>query len=84
MKDDATMDEELQAIDAVQKGLGAAKEGLRQIQKMNQKAGRDLAANAAMIGRGKLIALHGELTVSLHEHYPDHASEVQTRGGGGR
>lgn len=84
MKDLNEMTTELEHIEAVQDALGVIKKNLRAIQRINQDEGRHEAANAAMKARGQTIVLHAEMMNDLAQYFPDHASEIQVRGGGGR
>ena len=58
------------------------KKGLRDLQDLNTKEGRLEAANAAMGLRGALVVWHAEATKELAAHFPEFASEIQTRGPG--
>lgn len=75
---------ERKLLEETQDALAVMKKNLREIQKINKDAGRHDAANAAMKARGKLIVWHAEATEDLNRFFPDHAGEIQTRGGGGR
>jgi len=83
MKDLDQMATERELIEEVQDCLGTIKKNLREIQKLN-KEDRPMGANAAMKVRGKVIVLHAEAMEDLDKYFPDHASEIQVRGGGGR
>ncbi len=78
MKDMNMTEREL--IDQVQECIAGGKLGLRELQKINAKAGRDEASNACMKHRHQLGVLHSEMTESLHKFYPDFASDVQRSG----
>lgn len=72
-------------MDAAQRCLKDLKKHLRNIQNFNEDAGRLKEANAAFLCRSKLNVWHGEVTEMLHDLWPEHASDIQTRGpGGGR
>lgn len=75
---------ERELIEAAQDALGELKGYLRDLQKLNAEEGRLEAANAAMGARGKLVVWHYEVTKDMNEHFPEFASEIQTRGPGGR
>lgn len=78
------LSEERAAIEKAQDALGAFKSAMREIEKINAKAGRHLAANAAMGLRGKAIVLHADATEALYANYPDFAQDISERGGGDR
>lgn len=76
---------ELDHIRAAQDALGDLKSSIKAIQKINQDAGRNEAANAAMKVHGKVQVLHAEAMDDLRTHWPEQVSgEISTRGGGGR
>lgn len=81
---DHNMTTERENIEIAQDAIGSLKKALRNIQKENEDAGRLDAANAAMGFRGDVMRLHSDMTRALAEFYPEFASEIQTRGGGGR
>ncbi len=81
---DIDMTEERQLIEQAQDAIGALKKAMRDLQKLNEKEGRLAAANAAMRLRGELIVWHADATDALHQNFPEFASEIQTRGPGGR
>ena len=78
------MKTEREIIDQVQDGIADAKQGLKELQKLNADAGRPMGANAAMGLRGELMAWHRDATEELDKHYPELTNDVTTRGGGGR
>lgn len=78
------LNEERAAIEEAQDALGAFKSAMRKIEKINTKAGRHLAASAAMGLRGKAIVLHDDATQALYANYPGFAQDISTRGGGDR
>lgn len=84
MKDHQDMTDERKFIEDAQDAIGALKKALRGIEKCNEAEGRLNAANAAMGFRGDAIRLHSNMTRALSEFYPEFASEIQVRGGGGR
>lgn len=90
---------EREHIESAQDEVHKAKLALRDVKKhinhligINTEEDRPLAANAAMAARGGILrimgdldAWHADVTVALHENYPEFAEEIQTRGpGGGR
>lgn len=75
---------EREAIEAAQDAIKALKVAMRDIQKINTESGNLEAANAAMGLRGELITWHAKATEAMYKHFPEFASEIQTRGPGGR
>jgi hypothetical protein len=78
------MTDERKAIEAAQDALCTLKQAMRTIQDINTKSSNLEAANAAMGLRGELIVWHSNATAMMHAYFPEFASEIQTRGGGGR
>ena len=78
------MTDERKIIEQIQDGLKAMKSGLRDLEAINTKEGRLAAANDAMGLRGDLLSWHCKATKSMNEHFPEFASQIQTRGPGGR
>jgi len=77
------MKTERETIEAAQDALGELKGHMRALQKINTERGDLVAANAVMGLRGDLMRWHSNATVALNESFPEFASEIQTRGGGG-
>ena len=78
------MKTEREVIEAAQDALSELKGHMRALQKINTTQGDLVAANAVMGLRGDLTRWHSDATVALNASFPDFASEIQTRGGGGR
>lgn len=76
------MSYERTAIEEAQDALATLKCAMQNIQKINTKSGNLEAANAAMGLYGKLVVWHCEATEAMAKHFPEFASQIQTRGPG--
>ena len=77
------MDEDTE-MKAAQDALFELKARLANLKKINDVAGRLPASNEVFLAIGKLNVWHGETTKALYREWPEKASMIQTRGGGGR
>lgn len=73
---------EREEIEAAGEAFRTLERHLRNIRKINDGADRAQVANAVFGLEGEVMALHSKATATLHQFWPDIASEVQTRAGG--
>ena len=78
------MTTERENIEAAGEAFRALERCLRQVRKINEEAGRLPISNAVFGLEGEVMALHSKATATLHQFWPDSASEIQAMGPGGR
>lgn len=78
------MKTERETIEAAQDALQTLKGELRNLKKINAASGNVDAVNEIMGALGELQAWHRDITRQMTRLWPDFASEIQVRGGGGR
>ncbi len=78
------MPTEREEIEAAGEAFRTLERHLRNIRKINDEAGNQQVSNAVFGLEGEVMALHSKATATLHQFWPDIASEVQAMGPGGR
>lgn len=79
------MTEERELIAKIKANTIDSENCLRKLCNIQNEADRPKAASAVWKALIDLMKWHGKQTDALYEHFPEHASEIQTRGpGGGR